>query len=101
MGLGNLGVERWGRALVMTVEGAPAGRDGDALIAAVLEGAIQRAFGRESSVVQLHRDDDLVRLLVVSPATAISVRSQLSSGCSWGQVLETLHSNSTSKGEKA
>jgi hypothetical protein len=98
MGLGNLGVEQWGRALVMTVEGAPAGREGNALLAAVLEGAIQRAFGRDSSVVELLRDDDLLRLLVVSPATAESVRSQLGSGCSWGQVLATLHSKSASKG---
>jgi hypothetical protein len=90
-GLGNLGVERWGRALVMTFDGSPAGSGGDTLLAAVLEGAIQRVFGRDCSVVKLERDAETVRLLVASSKTASSVREALSKGASWGELLEKLH----------
>jgi hypothetical protein len=91
MGLGNLGVERWGKALVMTFEGSPVGSEGDALLAAILEGAIQRALGRDPNVVKLHRDDDVVRMLVASSPTATAVKQALSSGTSWGTVLAELH----------
>jgi hypothetical protein len=97
-GLGNLGVERWGRALVMTFDGSPVGGSGDTLLAAVLEGAIQRVFGRDCSVVKLQRDDETVRLLVVGSKTAASVREALSKGASWGQLIAKLHEQ-TAKGE--
>jgi hypothetical protein len=98
MGLGNLGVERWGKALVMTFEGSPVGSDGDALLGAVLEGALQRVFGRDTTAVKLHRDDDLVRLLIVSSATAKSVSEALVGGAAWGQVVADLHAAAGQRG---
>jgi len=91
MGLGSLGVERWGRALVVTVSGSPLRGEGDDILAGVLEGALQRGFGRTAAVVALQRDDTLVRLLVVSPATAERVRGWLGSGVSFGDVLARLN----------
>ena len=44
MGLGSLAVERWGRALILTVSDSPLGQEGDALLAAVLEGALERGW---------------------------------------------------------
>jgi hypothetical protein len=98
MGLGNLGVERWGKALVMTCEGAPGGSDGDVLLGAVLEGAMQRVFGRDTTAVKLQRDDDLVRMLIVSSATAQSVSEALRSGTAWGQVVAELHQPARERG---
>ena len=98
MGLGNLGVERWGRALVMTFEGSPVGSDGDALLGAVLEGALQRVFGRDCTAVKLHRDDDLVRVLIASSETAKSVNAALAGGAAWGQVLAELHGGASERG---
>lgn len=98
MGLGNLGVERWGKALVMTFEGSPVGSEGDAVLAAILEGALQRVFGRDCTVVKLDRDDELVRLLVVSSATAKSVSEALAGGTAWGQVLAELHGVTSERG---
>ena len=91
MGLGALGFERWGRALVVTVSGSPLRAEGDDILAGVLEGALQRGFGRTASVVVLQRDDTLVRLLVVSPATAERVRGWLGAGVSFGDVLARLN----------
>jgi hypothetical protein len=91
MGLGSLGLERWGRALVITVEGSPLRADGDELLAGIVEGALQRAFGRASTVVPVQRDDARVRLLVVSKSTAERVRGWLDSGVSFGDVLTRLN----------
>jgi hypothetical protein len=94
IGLGSLGVERWGRALVLTLSGSPLGREGDALVASVLEGALQRALARDTAIVPLSRENDHVRLLVASPGTAPKVRAWLSEGVKWGDVLARLHERS-------
>ena len=91
LGLGSLAAERWGRALVLTVTHSPLGSQGDELLAAVLEGAIQRAMARDVAVVPLHRDDALARLLVVSPSAATRVRAWIDGGTSWGDVLAKLN----------
>jgi hypothetical protein len=90
-GLGSLGAERWGRALVMTVQDSPLGPRGDGLLGSVLEGAIQRAFGRDVSVVSLGRSENTVRLLLVSPKTAVRVEQWLASGTPWTEALSRLH----------
>ena len=90
VGLGNLGLERWGKALVMTLDGSPTGAAGDTLLAAVLEGALQRLFGRDSAAVKLGRDGDLVRFLIASAKTAASVEQSLQKGSAWGAVLADL-----------
>jgi hypothetical protein len=90
-GLGSLAIERWGRALVMTVSDSPLGADGDGLIASVLEGALQRGMGRDARVVKLERKNGLVRLLVTAPKTAEKVQSLLASGLPWGDLLAKLH----------
>ena len=90
-GLGSLAIERWGRALVMTVSDSPLGADGDGLIASVLEGALQRGMGRDARVVKLERKNGLVRLLVTAPKTAEKVQSMLASGVPWGDLLAKLH----------
>jgi len=94
MGLGSLELERWGRALVLAFVGSPFGAAGDDLLAAALEGAIQRAFGRDVGVAKLVRDDARARFLVTSRAGAARVRSSLDSGRPWGEVLAELATNS-------
>lgn len=96
MGLGALGVERWGRALVVTVTGSPLRAEGDELLAGLVEGALQRAFGRHTAVVALGRDDTLVRLLVVSSNAAERVRAWLAEGTSFGDVLGRLNGSASS-----
>jgi hypothetical protein len=91
VGLGSLGVERWGQALVLTVTTSPLDREGDALVAAVLEGALQRAMARDVAVVPLSRENGQARLVVTSASAAGKVRAWLGEGVSWGDVLARLH----------
>lgn len=97
LGLGSLGLERWGRALVLTCEGSPFGPKGDSLLGEVLEGAIQRLFGLQAGVVVLERQEDTARLLVLSAARAAVVRAWLSSGVTWADTIARLHENSERK----
>jgi hypothetical protein len=90
LGLGSLGLERWGRALVLTVDGAPFGQQLDRLLGAVLEGSLQRAFGRDCHAVKLVRDDRQVRFLITSAASASKVSQWLGSGLSFGDALTRL-----------
>jgi hypothetical protein len=95
LGLGSLGLERWGRALVLLVEGGPFGQQLDRLLGAVLEGAIQRAFGRDSRAVKLIRDDRQVRFLIANAASASRVNEWLGSGLSYGDALTRLQQNNS------
>src|SRR5262245_4507794 len=90
-GLGSLTVEIWGRALVFVVQDSPLGGEGDSLLAAVLEGALQRALARDTALVELGRADGRVRFAVLSPKTADSVRKWLGDGISWGDALARLN----------
>jgi hypothetical protein len=91
MGLGSMTLERWGRALVVAVSGSPLRGEGDDILAGVIEGALQRGFGRTAVVVPLVRDDSLVRLLVVGTAAGERVRAWLGSGVGWGDALARLN----------
>lgn len=90
VGLGSLGLERWGRALVLTLDGGPFGQDLDRLLGAVLEGALQRGFARDCHAVKLMRDDKRVRFLITSASSAATVNGWLSSGISYGDALTRL-----------
>lgn len=91
-GFGSLGLEVWGRALVLTITDSPLGEAGDPLIAAVLEGAIQRALARDAAVVRIERSNGKARLAVLRPSTAESVRRWLGEGATWGDILTRLSS---------
>lgn len=96
MGFGSLGAERWGRALVLVISDSPFGAQGDELLAAVIEGVVQRAFGRDASVVRLAREDRDVRLLVTGQSGAERVREWLGSGVAWGEALSRLQAGGAS-----
>jgi len=88
LGLGDLSLERWGRALVIRIVGAPAGAS--ALLAAVIAGALQRGAGRNVELVAFDVEDS-VALLVLSPETAGRARALREAGESLGRVVEQLH----------
>jgi hypothetical protein len=90
MGIGSLGVERWGTALVVTFQHSPLGGAAESLLAAVVEGALQRAFARDVVAAPLARDADRLRFLVTSRHGAERVRDLLASGVAWGDVLTRL-----------
>jgi hypothetical protein len=90
MGLGSLGLERWGTALVLSFSHSPLGAAGDLLLGSVLEGAAQRTFGRDVVATKLVRDGDHVRFLITGREGADIALGWLSSGVAWGDVLTRL-----------
>lgn len=88
LGLGNLRVERWGKALVLRVSDYPPGSEG--LLADVLKGALQRALGKDVGVLSFG-DPESTAYLVLSPASAERARGLQAAGQGLGQVVETLH----------
>ncbi len=95
MGLGSFGLERWGRALVVTFSNAPFGPEGDDFLASIVEGALQRAFARDVAVAPIHRDHPDLRLLVASRPAVEKVRGWLGEGASYTDVLGRLHAGAT------
>jgi hypothetical protein len=89
-GLGSLAIERWGRAMVLIVSGAPFGMNLDVLLGATLEGALQRAFGRDVEVVKLGRDDRDVRFFVTNASAAGRVREWIGAGETYADALARL-----------
>ncbi|MBN1610171.1 MAG: hypothetical protein JW940_26325 [Polyangiaceae bacterium] len=98
VGLGSMGTERWGSALVVTFSESPLGHAGRAILAAVVEGALQRAFSRDVTAIALDEEGDSVRLLIVHPKTEPMVRAWLNAGVSWGDLLARLHELAASGG---
>jgi hypothetical protein len=98
MGLGALGMERWGRAMLLTVS-SNAAHDG--MLKAALEGAIATATGRTARCVRLMDADGVRRYLVANPSAAVRVEQELAAGKGWGEVLVALHGASPagSRGE--
>lgn len=90
IGLGSLGLERWGQALVLSFNHSPLGHAGDLLLGSVLEGALQRAFGRDVVATKLVRESEQVRFLITGREGADKASSWLSQGVAWGDVLSRL-----------
>ena len=90
-GLGSLAVERWGRVLLFIIDDSPLGPDGAEFVAAILEGALQRAFAREVALVGLGYDAEKIRYAAVSPTTAVSVKTLIERDVGWGDIIARLN----------
>jgi hypothetical protein len=91
VGLGSLSLERWGRALLFVIDHSPFGAEGDDLLGALLDAALEGATGRSVRCVPLMRDGARARLLVANERAAERVRAWLGEGLGWGEVLARLH----------
>jgi hypothetical protein len=94
-GLGSLGLERWGRAMVMLIDQSPLGIEGDTLLETMLEGAIETATGKKVRARCLARDGVRARFFIGSERATYRVRAWLMQGVSWGEVLARLHAMDT------
>ncbi len=90
-GRGSLGLERWGRALVLVVDQSPLGAGGDGLLGAALSAALEAAAGREVRTLLLGRDAVRARFLVGGAAGVAKVQAWLGEGVPWGEALVRLH----------
>jgi hypothetical protein len=90
-GLGSLGIERWGRALVITVDGAPFGEAGRELVRSLVTSLLATAFERDVRLVKLAPEGSSDRFLVASAEASEDATRWLAEGQTLGQVLERLH----------
>jgi len=86
-GYGTLGLERWGRALVLHVTGAAF--DAPDFYASLVASAVGRATGTAAYSTVLDARDG-VRILIASAAAAQRVRGWLDSGVAWGDAIARL-----------
>lgn len=89
-GLGSLVMERWGQALVVRIESCPLAQ-GQELMSAYVEAALQVAVGREVTALLLERGASSIRLLLCNKAASAKVKGWLAGGASWGDALAALH----------
>jgi hypothetical protein len=87
-GWGSLSLERWGKAMVMIVDNAPVRER--AIVASLIEAALQTAAGREVHGVVLAGDGP-VRVLLTSAKAAAQARGWTTEGVSAGEVIARLH----------
>jgi hypothetical protein len=90
-GLGSLGMERWGHALVVVVDHCPLGARGDRLLEAVIGEAVGSATARAVAAILLARDGVRARLLLANTTSAGRVRAWLDEGVAWGDAITRLH----------
>jgi hypothetical protein len=86
-GVGVLSVERWGRALVVVVEGSPLS---SSILSPLVAGAVEAASGRGVACALLSRDAHLARLLVGGSSGVERVREWIAGGVPWADALVRL-----------
>lgn len=92
-GLGSLGMERWGRALVMTVDASPLGREGDELLEIVLAGALERAADKPVHVLRIERNRGRLRFFVGNEIAVSKIRELLAKNTPWAETLALVQTN--------
>ncbi len=95
VGLGTCAIERWGRALVVQVNGSPI--EATDFIASVVEGALMTATGKTLACTTLS-DAGGVRVLVASESAALRVRGWIEQGVSWSDALVRLQAAGQTRG---
>jgi hypothetical protein len=86
-GIGALAVERWGRALVVLVDGCPLA---SSLLVPLIASALEATFGRKVWGVLLSNEGGVARVLVASERGVERVRGWIASGVPWGDALTRL-----------
>jgi hypothetical protein len=96
VGFGLLSLERWGRALVVAIDDAPASTpaapEDDVLLASIVESMFAAASGRE--LLRAHplaRDGARMRVLLANVAAIERVVAWLAEGSGWGDAIMRLH----------
>ena len=87
-GVGTLTVERWGRALVVLIEGSALP---GAILGPLVRSAIEMACGRRVWCAPLSGDERTSRIFVGSELGVGRVRDWIASGLSWDEALVKLH----------
>jgi hypothetical protein len=90
LGIGNLRIERWGKALLFVLDPCPLDARADSFLAGLIEGAVYVAGGREVGAVVVDRGEDLVRLFVGTKATVTAAEAMRNEGALFTEVVSRL-----------
>jgi hypothetical protein len=86
-GMGVVSIERWGRAVVVLVEGSPLA---SSVLAPLVASALQTIFDRDIWCALLSGEGHPARILIASERGAERVRDWIASGVPWGAALTRL-----------
>jgi hypothetical protein len=86
-GIGSLSIERWGRAVVVLVEGSPLAH---LLMPPLVASALEAIFGRAVWCTLLSNEDPHARVLVASERGIERARDWVAAGMPWGDALTRL-----------
>ncbi|MGD0677108.1 MAG: hypothetical protein ABSC94_16965 [Polyangiaceae bacterium] len=86
-GLGALGMERWGQAMVVVLQDCPLPAP---FLSSLVSSAITASSGRAVSSVLLAADDHTARILVSSERGARRVHDWIAAGTPWADALSKL-----------
>jgi hypothetical protein len=98
IGVGNLRVERWGRALVFVLDPCTIGEAGDALLCGALEGALGGVARREVAAAVIDREGAQARVLVGNARAVVAAAEQVRRGAFFTEVVQSLHRASPAGG---
>lgn len=91
-GLGALSMERWGRAMIVRIEGAPIGGfEVESMLEGAIEAAITAASGRGVAATTVTSEGGRMRLFIGRHATAERFVDGRRRGVAWTQTLAELH----------
>lgn len=93
-GLGGLGMERWGQALVMTIDNSPLGREGDELLEVALQSAFEKATTRRVHVLRIERHRTRLRFFVGNAKAISKIRDLLAQNIPWADALSMIQAPS-------
>jgi len=93
LGLGLLVAERWGRALVLRIDGGPLsiGDETEALLSGIVEGALEAWTGRTAHAIVIDRTVGRIRVLVGGPRAVGLAQALVQSGADHHEVIRRLH----------
>lgn len=90
LGIGNLRIERWGKALLFVLDPCPLDARADQFLAGLIEGAVYVAGGREVGAAVIDRGEELVRLLVGTKSTVALAETMRNDGMLFTEVVSRL-----------
>ena len=93
-GLGSVGMELWGKALLFVVKSATMP---SLFVASVLDGALTEATGRAAVCVRLAESEDETRFLAIGQNGARLVVEWIAQGVFWGEMLVRLQTPERAK----
>jgi hypothetical protein len=91
LGVGNLRVERWGRALLFVLDPCPLDQRADAFLCGIFEGVLTSVSAREVAAVVVDRADGNVRILVGGVGAMAKVEALVHRGAFFTDVVTALH----------